>query len=177
MAALRWAPVLLLLMPAMALAGQDRLVGGYSHDFTEPADETVWRVAAAAAGYEIESLGSGERDPAWRLDGAGRAEFWERMMWPTDTAGDAECISWGDKPPSLADLFATPAGAAASPAARAAAPPGAGVLCRVEPGTRARISWLSDNLSDYFYYDPFIGVIEVALLPVSPAPSPAGAAP
>lgn len=170
----------LLLGTASAFSAENDLGGRYTHDFTEPSAEPVWQVQRVGTGYGIEYLSNGEREPAWRLDRDGRAAFWDRMMWPAATAQGAECVSWGEAPLSLADLLELPddeAASAVKPASSPAQTPGAGVLCRVEPGTRAQISWLRDNHSDYFFYDPIIGVMEVRRLPDLMAPSPPGAAP
>ncbi|MGH8077229.1 MAG: hypothetical protein ACREPE_07895 [Lysobacter sp.] len=96
---LRWmtAP-LLLLATSLALSAETDLVGRYGHDATEPADEPVWQVERAGDSYSIEYLAVGERELAWRLDGDGRAAFWERMTWPAATARDAQCLSWGVAP-------------------------------------------------------------------------------
>lgn len=171
MPALAWmATLTLLLATTPAFATGNALVGRYGHDSTEPADEPVWQVERVADGYTVEYLAVGEREPAWLLDSDGRAAFWERMMWPTDTARNAECLSWGEAPLMLADLLDMPDDASA-PAVKAASAqtPGAGVLCRVEPAARAKISWLSDNLSDYFFHDAMGGVMEVRQLPDQPA--------
>ena len=61
---------------------------------------------------------------------------------------------------SLQDLLAdTP------PAPLAAADDyGLGVLCHVPAPARSRIDWLAGNASDWFYYDPVAGVMEVRWL-------------
>ena len=41
---------------------------------------------------------------------------------------------------------------------------GLGVLCHVPAPARSRIDWLAGNASDWFYYDPVAGVMEIRRL-------------
>lgn len=159
----------LLLTASMALSAETELAGRYTHDYTEPADEPVWQVERIGDGFSIETLADADRQPAWPLDGDGRAAFWDRMTWPVATARDAQCITWGEAPLLLADLLAMPEdGAAAKAKPAPGSKLGAGVLCRVARVARERISWLSDHESDHFYFDSFLGVMEVRRLPNAP---------
>ncbi len=158
--------LLLLALPLSALAsGPAPFAGRYGHDATASADDVVWIVQAAGAQWRVVLATDGEIAPAQRLLMRGRAAFWARMGWPTDSSADADCLSWGEKPGSLDDLLED---------LRADTPPappapgedhGHAVLCHVPPAARARIDWIADNASDWFYYDPMAGVMEVRRLP------------
>lgn len=148
-------------LSSSAFAGEPMsFAGEYGHGATRDADEVVWRVQDVGTGWRLTSTGDGEVVEAHRLGERGRAAFWDRMGWPNDTSRDADCLTWGRKPASLDDLFAD--------APPAPSPPGddygEGVLCHVPPIARARIDWLDDNGSDWFYYDPIAGVMEARRL-------------
>ena len=147
--------------PAIVIAGDaDRFAGDYGHDATATADEVVWTVVAVGDQWRIVRTADGEAQAAHRLQARGRATFWDRMGWPADTATDADCLSWGEKPASLADLLADPPNSATAPGDEA----GLGVLCHVPPASRARIEWLASHAGDWFYYDPVAGVMDVRRL-------------
>jgi hypothetical protein len=180
MRVLLWTATLALMLAAtQALPAESALVGRYGHDSTEPAAAPVFQVERVGDGYWLEYLAVGERETAWLLDNDGRAAFWDRMTWPAATAQDAECLSWGEASPTLSDFleFATDAASPAEPTPALAKTFGAGVLCRVAPAARAKISWLSDYRSDYFFYDTMGGVMEVRPLPGRAAPLAPGAGP
>lgn len=147
--------------PAFVIAGDaDRFAGDYGHDATATVDDVVWTVEAVGDHWRIVRTADGEAHAAHRLQARGRATFWDRMGWPADTATDADCLSWGEKPASLADLLTDTPAAAAAPGEEA----GLGVLCRVPPASRARIDWLASHAGDWFYYDPIAGVMGVRRL-------------
>ena len=151
----------LIALSPLASAGEPRsFAGDYGHDATHDADEVVWRVQEAGDAWRLTSTGDGEVVDAHRLGERGRVAFWTRMGWPVDSSQDADCLSWGEKPASLEDLFAD------APASRTATGDdyGLGVLCHVPSPARARIDWLSGNGSDWFYYDAMLGVMEVRRL-------------
>lgn len=134
--------------------------GDYGHDATTSADDVVWRVEAVGAHWRIVRTSDGEAHDAHRLPAPGRTKFWDRMGWPADTATDADCLSWGEKPASLEDLLSD-----APPVAAARGDDyGLGLLCHVPPASRSRIGWLAGHAGDWFYYDPVAGVMDVRRL-------------
>jgi len=151
---------LLALSPAAWASEPAPFAGDYGHDVTREADEVVWRVQQADTGWRLISTGDGEVIDAHRLGPRGREAFWTRMGWPVDSSNDADCLTWGKKPASLDDLFADAPPAPAAPGDDY----GLGVLCHVPSATRARIDWLAGNASDWFYYDPVAGVMDIRRL-------------
>lgn len=148
--------LLLALSPAEA-QDVDRFAGRYGHGATASVDDTVWIVERGREAWQVRLAANGESADARRLTAKGRAGFWDRMMWPVATASDADCLTWGGKPASLADVLAdAPASAAAT-----GDDYGNALLCHVPAMARARIDWLSANGTDWFYYDPMFGVMEV----------------
>ncbi len=153
--------VCLLALSPVALASEPvSFAGDYGHGATHDADEVVWRVQEADAGWRLTSTGNGEISDAQRLGVRGRAAFWSRMGWPVESSHEADCLSWGKKPASLEDLLADAPPAPSAPGDDY----GRGVLCHVPPTARARIDWLAGNDSDWFYYDPMAGVMEARRL-------------
>lgn len=161
-----------LCLEAAPVAAAGDFAGHYGHGYSEPADAPVWDVQARGDGYSVTTLGDGETASAHVADADARARFWERMLWPADTAGAARCLSWGAPMPgtlgdALDTLLAedTPNTATASTDTPPAAQLGSSLLCEVPATTRARIDWLAGNASDWFYYDPLLGVTEVVRTP------------
>jgi hypothetical protein len=150
----------LALSPAASAGEPVSFAGDYGHGATHDPDEVVWRVQDADAGWRLTSTGDGEVVDAYRLAARGREAFWRRMGWPADSSAAADCLTWGDRPASLDDLLADTPPAPAAPGDDG----GLGVLCHVPPTARARIDWLAGNGSDWFYYDPMAGVMEVRRL-------------
>lgn len=154
-------PALAFAVSALARAGEpDPFTGQYGHGATDNPDEVVWIVQPQGAHWRITRTSDDDRVDAHPLAARGREAFWARMDWPADSSTAADCLTWGEKPASLADLLAD---APPSPAATGD-DYGLGVLCRVPMPARARIDWLADHASDWFYYDPILGVMEVRRL-------------
>nr|WP_298134124.1 hypothetical protein [uncultured Pseudoxanthomonas sp.] len=151
---------LLLLAPTTQAAPPAPFTGQYGHGATADRDEVVWIVQGEAPSWRLTRTTDEEQVDAQRMGARGREAFWTRMDWPADSSTDADCLTWGEKPASLQDLLAdTP------PAPVATGDDyGLGVLCHVPASARARIDWLAANASDWFYYDPVAGVMEVRRL-------------
>lgn len=159
----RFALLLLFCIPcAFADAGEPpAFAGRYGHDATALPDDVVWIVQQAGDRWRVMQVGDGSTSDAHRLQRRGRDAFWARMDWPEGTGTDADCLSWGEKPGSLQDLLSEAPPAPSAPGEDY----GHALLCHVPQPSRARIAWLADNTSDWFYYDPVFGVIEVRALP------------
>ncbi|WP_062352273.1 hypothetical protein [Pseudoxanthomonas mexicana] len=157
----RWRLLCLLASASFARASEPATFAGhYGHGATHDADEVVWTVEALGGHWRIVRTADGEAHDAHRLQARGREAFWTRMGWPADSSADADCMSWGQKPASLDDLLAdTPPAAAA-----AGEDYGLGVLCRVPLAARIKTGWLGGQASDWFYYDPIAGVMELKRL-------------
>ena len=151
---------LLLLAPTTQPAPPAPFTGQYGHGATADRNEVVWSVQGEAPSWRLTRTADDEQVDARRMGARGREAFWTRMDWPADSSTDADCLTWGEKPASLQDLLAdTP------PAPVATGDDyGLGVLCHVPASARARIDWLAGNASDWFYYDPVAGVMEVRRL-------------
>lgn len=147
-----------LLAPLWACAGPagERLSGRYGHDYTQPADEPVWAISQDADGWHALTLGDGERSVARRIGPAARAAFWDAMAWPADTAATADCLSWGERMPALSDLLDEE-----TPPTDPRGSYGTSVLCHVPGEARAGIDTLAGNASDWFYYDPMLGLMQI----------------
>lgn len=151
---------LLLLAPSTQAAPPAPFAGQYGHGATADSDDVVWIVQGEAPSWHITRTTDDEQVDAQRMGARGREAFWHRMDWPADSSTDADCLTWGERPASLQDLLAdtpptrTPGGEDY----------GLGVLCHVPTPARARIDWLAGHASDWFYYDPVAGVMEVRRL-------------
>ncbi|WP_334178394.1 hypothetical protein [Pseudoxanthomonas sp.] len=151
---------LLVLLASASLAHADDVApfaGQYGHAATHDADEVVWTVDATAGRWRIVRMADGEVHDAHRLQARGREAFWTRMGWPADSSREADCLTWGDKPASLENLLDETPPASVAPDEDH----GPGVLCHVPPATRMQTGWLADHASDWFYYDPIAGVMEL----------------
>ncbi len=155
------ATLLLLALPCVAAQDADRFARRYGHGATALEDDPVWIVERRQETWQVRLAANGEVADAHRLNAKGRAGFWDRMTWPAATASEADCLTWGEKPASLADFLDD------SPPSPAPAGDdyGNAVLCHVPAAHRAQIDWLSTHGSDWFYYDPMFGVMEVHPLP------------
>ena len=112
-------PALAFAVSALARAGEpDPFTGQYGHGATDDPDEVVWIVQPQGAHWRITRTSDDDRVDAHPLAARGREAFWARMDWPVDSSRDADCLTWGEKPASLADLLAD---APPSPAATGAA--------------------------------------------------------
>ena len=148
-------------LPCIARTGEPpAFAGDYGHAATASADDVVWQVEEAGHHWRVTLVTTGETHDAHRLQARGRDAFWSRMDWPLDSGAQADCLTWGDKTVSLQEMLAD----------MPPAPPvrcddyGHAVLCHVPPAARARIGWIADNASDWFYYDSLLGVIEARAL-------------
>jgi hypothetical protein len=147
--------------PSFAEAGgQPAFVGTYGHGATALPDDVVWIVQQAGDHWRVVQVADGAASDAHRLQRRGRDAFWARMDWPEGTGAEADCLSWGEKPGSLEDLLSDVPPVPSAPGEDY----GHALLCHVPQPSRARIAWLADNTSDWFYYDPVFGVIEVRAL-------------
>lgn len=158
----------LLSVPLCAFAeppADDRLSGRYGHEYSQPASAPVWAISEKADGWHALTLGDGASTAAYRLNPAGRSAFWEAMSWPTDASASADCLSWGEPEPNLSDLL----GEKTAPADPRDAY-GSSVLCHVPSKARQSVEWLKGNSSDWFYYDPMMGVIRIERLAASESP-------
>ena len=157
--------VLLSLVPVCAQAAEpDLLSGRYGHDASEPAYQAVWEVTHQGQDWQARNLADDAASMAYRLSPAGRRAFWEKMDWPSQTADNADCVTWGEAEASLLDLLQEPQ-ADAGPKAGADVV-GNALVCHVPAAARKKIGWLQDSSEDWFYYDPMAGVMEVRRLPV-----------
>ena len=146
------------LLPAHA---SQPLVGGYTHTHAEPDESPVWNITHDGNHYDAQTVADGEHAQAWLLSESGRAAFWEKMSWPMETSASAACLSWGTAPPTLQALLEPET----TPEPPSEDRVGASVLCQVQAADKARIDWLADYQSNYFYYDPLFGVTESRVLP------------
>lgn len=151
-------------LAAIALAGplqaaEVEFAGRYGHRFTAAPGQPVWLVERDGDGYRATTVtGDGDVRPARVLSEDGRRAFWKKMLWDEADAAQASCLNWGDPPPpTLREMLAE------APAAPAIA--GASLLCHVPAAQRARMTWLVNRQSDWFYYDPMAGVMEADRLP------------
>jgi hypothetical protein len=118
-----------------ASAASDPLVRSFTHDFTRIKNDAVWTVKKTGSTWQVRVHGANETVRARPATNAERAAFWEQMWWPADKAKDAQCLRVEEQSP--------------------------GLMCYVHGSTRAGISALSKNKSDYFYFDPMGGLMEI----------------
>lgn len=155
-----WLPVLCCpwLLPAHAA---QPLVGAYTHGHAEPGESPVWEITHDGHRYQAHTVADGEHAEAWLLSTTGRAAFWEKMSWPVDSSAAATCLSWGTAPLTLQSLL-EPETTPTPPREDQA---GASVLCQLQAADKAKVDWLADYQSDFFYYDRLFGVTETRALP------------
>lgn len=67
------------------------LDGAYTHEFTQRADDMVWKVIHHHGNYQIIRVADNEVIAIHALSKQERAEFWQRMQWVPDSAKGAEC--------------------------------------------------------------------------------------
>ena len=124
----------LYVLAGSASAETSPLVGSFTHDFTRPSNQSVWTVKKAGAAWQVRLHGGNQTVRARPATDAERAA-WEKMWWPADKAKSAQCLRVEEQSP--------------------------GLMCYVHGSTRAGISDLSKNKSDYFYFDPMGGLMEI----------------
>lgn len=125
----------LCVLTSTAYAETDPLVGSFTHDFTRPKNQSVWTVKKSGATWQVLLHGSHETVRARVATDAERTAFWEQMWWPADKANDAQCLQIEGK--------------------------WQGLMCHVQSSTRAQVSDLAKNKSDYFYFDQMGGLREI----------------
>lgn len=151
--------VLLALAPLAASSAEvDLLSGQYGHGASEPAYTPVWEVRQVADGWQARNLQEPVASTATRLSLEGRRAFWEKMAWPVASADTADCVTWGEAPPSLGDWLED------KPVTAIAGTFGNALVCHVPAAARTQIGWLQGSPEDWFYYDPMAGVMEVRQL-------------
>jgi hypothetical protein len=151
--------VLLLALPLLPARAQDiDFAGRYGHSATAQAGEPVWALHREGDGWRAQGLGDedGGLHRAAVLGRQGRERFWEKMLWPVETAAAAQCLGWGQTPGSLEDLLSgqTPPGIEQGGFGNA-------LICHVPAQARRDIDWLAGHEQDWFYYDPVAGVMEI----------------
>jgi hypothetical protein len=118
-----------------ASASTDPLVGSFTHDFTRVKNDPVWTVKKTGSVWQVRLHGANATVQARPATNAERAAFWEQMWWPADKAKEAQCLRVEEQSPAM--------------------------ICYVHGSTRAGIDALSKNKSDYFYFDPMGGLMEI----------------
>lgn len=116
-------------------AGIDPFVGSFTHDFTHIKNDSVWTVKKTGSAWQVRAHGANQTVRARPATDGERAAFWEQMWWPADKANDAQCLRIEEQ--------------------------SQGMMCYVQGRTRAGISGLSKHKSDYFYFDPMGGLMEI----------------
>lgn len=149
---------LILVASAAAAEAAAPLAGRFGHAYTATDGDAVWKITRHSdGGYRVQQPDKSEASAAV-LDNRQRIAFWQKMHWDADTAAGADCLNWGEPmSDSLLDLLDPPP--ADAPVLRRS------VLCHVPGAQRAKITWLADNRSDWFYYDSLTGVMEITPLP------------
>lgn len=133
-----WVGVLGLSLCAPVWALEDPvagLLGNFGHEFTEPAGSVVWTITPREKGYELYSHGDQSRAMMHRWKPAEIRSFWQKMLWPQDTMEGVECLGNDEE-----------------------------IYCQVPPVQRARIDWIANSKSDYFFYSEMGGVMEIQRL-------------
>ena len=118
-----------------ASASTDPLVGSFTHDFTRVKNDPVWTVKKTGSAWQVRLHGANATVHARPATNAERAAFWEQMWWPADEAKEAQCLRVEEQSPAM--------------------------MCYVHGSARAGIDALSKNKSDYFYFDPMGGLMEI----------------
>jgi len=129
------AVVCLYALTGSASARNDPLVGSFTHNFTRVKNDPVWTVKKTGTAWHVRVHGANEPVHARLATNAERAAFWEQMWWLADKAKDARCLRVEEHSP--------------------------GLMCYVHGSTRAGIDALSKHKSDYFYFDPMGGLMEI----------------
>lgn len=114
------------------LAADNLFSGQFGHKFTETGNEPVWGITLNNNGFELVYLSDKEKAQLHLLSQQEHKQFWEKMWWPIISNQQAQCI--GDN---------------------------IRVFCYVPAESRQKNNWLKNYISDYFYYDSFIGVTEI----------------
>jgi hypothetical protein len=84
---------------------------------------------------QVRVHGSNETARARLVSDSERAAFWEQMWWPAGKANGAQCLRIEGQSNAL--------------------------MYFVQSKIRAQVSDLSKNKSDYFYFDPTGGLMEI----------------
>ena len=92
---------LLFVATGFANAKPDRLTGEFTHDFTKPANESVWTVTKSGAGWRVFVHGSNKILSAMEASPSERQDFWEQMWWPAEKASGAQCIRFDGEWPGM----------------------------------------------------------------------------
>lgn len=125
------------LAPMSGAAQTDSLAGEYGHNYTEKDGTPVWEVRQKGDTYELLSLGTPPSSQEVHvLTADERRHFWQTMWWSEESSAQVNCIGNTQE-----------------------------VICFVPATTRQTIAALKENDSDYFYYDPTGGLMEIQKLP------------
>lgn len=130
------AVLVLFAVTCLANAKPDQLVGQFTHDFIEPANEPVWTVTKTGTKWRVVLHGANKTVSAKEMSESERAEFWEQMWWPAEKAANAQCLRLDGEWQGLMCYAPNPEGAATKEIAKK---------------------------SDYFYFDSMGGLMEIRL--------------
>lgn len=126
---------LLCSVPGLVLDASGPLTGQFTHNFTRPENQSVWTVTKTGITWKVLVHGSNQILRAKEVGEEKKEEFWEKMWWPTEEARNAQCLTFEDNLERI--------------------------MCYVPRSSRAELSELSKNASDYFYFDQMGGLMEI----------------
>lgn len=115
------------------LAHASRLVGVFGHGFTDIKDDPVFTVKDSNGYYQLRQHGDESTQKMNVLTAEARRDFWAKMWWEQGSSEKADCLG-NEKL----------------------------VICFVPQAEREKEPDLKAHQSDYFYYDPTAGVMEIA---------------
>mgnify|MGYP001214511719 CR=1 FL=1 len=109
------------------------LVGKFGHGYSKLKGTPVWEVTMTGNQLNLVTLNAEEpTQPTHELSDAERRRLWQAMWWPEETSITATCVGNSKE-----------------------------VLCHVPSQTRSNIGGLKSQTSNYFYFDPIVGLMEI----------------
>jgi hypothetical protein len=125
--------LVLLIAAFPAFAEINPIVGAFGHDFTTTKNDPVFTVKENKGSFQLTQHGDDSMHTLSALSNAAKKEFWDKMWWESNSFEKAQCLGNQEV-----------------------------IMCFVPKAERQKEAGLKDRQSDYFYYSPIAGVMEIA---------------
>lgn len=113
-------------------ADETHLVGKFGHAYTNNRSEPVWSITKNQKQFTIFQYGDKSKFSAQLASSKQKQEFWSKMFWDSNLSAQATCLISQET-----------------------------MICHIDSATRKNIPDLQSNQTDFFYYDPMVGLMEI----------------
>lgn len=108
------------------------LLGNFGHKYTSDNKATVWSIRTQGRDYELLTSGDNSKTKLKSLSKAEITALWDKLLWPSTTIQGVSCLGNKDE-----------------------------IFCHIPTEQRKKITWLTENTSDFLHYSSMGGVMEI----------------